>query len=135
VWLRVAVNGAPPADFLFDTGASMTVLDSAYASRLGIATVGHQQGMGAGATGHASFATVDTLRVAAPDGDGVELTDLKVAVIALDHFLVPHFWREVAGVVGFDFIQRFVDEIVTLIREAGFTPVQRTTEYEILKVY
>ena len=28
-----------------------------------------------------------------------------------------------------------VDEIVTLIREAGFTPVQRTTEYEILKVY
>ena len=28
-----------------------------------------------------------------------------------------------------------VDEIVTLIREAGFTPVQRTTEYEILKTY
>ena len=28
-----------------------------------------------------------------------------------------------------------VDEIVTLIREAGFTPVQRTTAYEILKVY
>jgi len=28
-----------------------------------------------------------------------------------------------------------VDEIIALIREAGFTPVQRTTEYEILKVY
>jgi len=28
-----------------------------------------------------------------------------------------------------------VDEIVILIRDAGFTPVQRTTEYEILKVY
>src|SRR5881397_561346 len=28
-----------------------------------------------------------------------------------------------------------VDEIVILIREAGFTPVQRTTEYEIIKVY
>ena len=27
------------------------------------------------------------------------------------------------------------DEIVTLIREAGFTPVQRTTEYRILKIY
>jgi 2-iminoacetate synthase ThiH len=24
---------------------------------------------------------------------------------------------------------------VILIREAGFTPVQRTTEYEIIKVY
>ena len=28
-----------------------------------------------------------------------------------------------------------VDEIVTLIREAGFTPAQRTTEYEILHHY
>ena len=28
-----------------------------------------------------------------------------------------------------------VNEIVTLIRDAGFTPVQRTTSYEILKVY
>jgi cyclic dehypoxanthinyl futalosine synthase len=28
-----------------------------------------------------------------------------------------------------------VDEIVTLIREAGFTPVQRNTEYEVLKLY
>ena len=28
-----------------------------------------------------------------------------------------------------------VDEIVTLNREAGFTPVQRTTTYEILKTY
>ena len=28
-----------------------------------------------------------------------------------------------------------VEEIVTLIREAGFTPAQRTTEYEILRVY
>ena len=28
-----------------------------------------------------------------------------------------------------------VDEIVTLIRDAGFTPAQRTTTYEILKTY
>jgi cyclic dehypoxanthinyl futalosine synthase len=28
-----------------------------------------------------------------------------------------------------------VDEIVALIREAGFTPAQRTTEYEILRTY
>jgi cyclic dehypoxanthinyl futalosine synthase len=28
-----------------------------------------------------------------------------------------------------------VDEVTTLIREAGFTPAQRTTLYEILRVY
>ena len=35
-----------------------------------------------------------------------------------------------------DFVNKTtVDEIVTLIREAGFTPMQRTTEYEVLQVY
>ena len=111
VWLEVSINGAPPADFLLDTGASLTVLDSSYAARIGIAAVGRQQGVGAGAIGNASFATVRTLRVAAPDGDGVELADLKVAVLSLEGFLKPFFWRDVAGVVGFDFILRFVDRI------------------------
>ena len=111
VWLKVSINRAPPADFLFDTGASLTVLDSSYAARIGITAVGHQQGVGAGAIGNAAFATVRSLSVAAPDGDGVELADLKVAVLDLEGFLKPYFWREVAGVVGFDFIQRFVDRI------------------------
>ncbi len=35
-----------------------------------------------------------------------------------------------------DFVNKTtVDEIVTLIRDAGFTPAQRTTNYEILKTY
>ena len=35
-----------------------------------------------------------------------------------------------------DFVNKTtVEEIVTLIREAGFTPVRRTTEYEVLQVY
>jgi cyclic dehypoxanthinyl futalosine synthase len=28
-----------------------------------------------------------------------------------------------------------VDGIITMIRDAGFTPAQRTTDYEILKIY
>jgi len=35
-----------------------------------------------------------------------------------------------------DYVNRTtVDEVVTLIREGGYTPVQRTTEYEVLQVY
>ena len=35
-----------------------------------------------------------------------------------------------------DFVNKTsVDEIVTLIRDAGFTPAQRTTDYEIVKTY
>ena len=37
------------------------------------------------------------LRVAAPDSDGVELADVKVAVLGLGGFLEPYFWRKVAG--------------------------------------
>jgi cyclic dehypoxanthinyl futalosine synthase len=35
-----------------------------------------------------------------------------------------------------DFVNKTtVDEIMTLIRDAGFTPAQRTTDYEIIKTY
>jgi cyclic dehypoxanthinyl futalosine synthase len=35
-----------------------------------------------------------------------------------------------------DFVNKTtVDEIVTLIRDAGYTPAQRTTEYDIIKAY
>ena len=111
VWLRAAVNDAPPADFLYDTGASITVLDSAYAASLGLATEGRVQGEGAAATGTASFARIGRMRIAAPDSDGVEIADLRVAVLDLNGLLAPFFWRPAAGVIGFDFIVRFVNEI------------------------
>lgn len=111
VWLRASVNGGPPADFLYDTGASLSVLDSAYAAAIGIATEGRIQGEGAGASGTGSFARVGTLRVSGSDGDGVEIEDLKVAVLDLNTILAPYFWRRTAGVIGFDFIVRFVNEI------------------------
>ncbi len=110
VWLRASVNGGPPADFVFDTGASITVIDSAYAAKIGLATEGLQQGQGAGATGSASFAALSSLTVEA-DGDGIEVKDARVAVLSVNSILAPYFWRDCAGVIGFDFISRFVDEI------------------------
>jgi len=111
VWLRASVNGGPPADFIFDTGASITVIDSAYAAKIGLPTEGLQQGQGAGATGSASFAALSSLTVAAADGDGIEVKDARVAVLSVNSVLAPFFWRDCAGVIGFDFINRFVNEI------------------------
>jgi hypothetical protein len=111
VWLRASVNGGPPADFIFDTGASITVIDSAYAAKIGLQTEGAQQGQGAGATGSASFAALSSLVVAAADGDGIEVKDARVAVLSVNSILAPYFWRDCAGVIGFDFISRFVDEL------------------------
>ena len=111
VWLRASVNGRPPADFIYDTGASLSVLDSAYAASIGVASEGRIQGQGAGSTGSGAFASLSSLRVQGEDGDGIEIKDSKVAVLNLNDVLEPFFWRATAGIVGFDFIVRFVNEV------------------------
>jgi hypothetical protein len=127
VWLRVSVNGGPPADFLYDTGASATVIDSAYAARIGLKTEGTLHAQGAGASGTASFSRVGSIRVASADGDGIEMKDLRVAVLNVNGILAPFFWRDCAGIIGFDVINRFVNEIdfdarvLTLHDPAAFT--------------
>lgn len=111
VWLRAAVNGQPAADFIYDTGASITVLDSAYAAGIGIATHGQMQAQGAGAAGGASFATLDSIRVEGDNGDGVVLRDRQIAVLSINAHLAPFFWRGCAGILGYDFITQFVNTL------------------------
>jgi hypothetical protein len=108
VWLKASINGGPPEDFLFDTGASVTVIDSTFAATHGIATHGRMQAAGAGASGSASFADLGSLAVSGPGGAGVELRDVKVAVMSVNPMFARFFWGEMAGVLGYDFISRFV---------------------------
>ena len=111
IWLKVSINGNPPADFIYDTGASITVLDSTYAASIGIQTQGQMTGQGAGGAGAASLAEVQSLRVHGRGGDGVEMGSLEIAVLSVNPALQPFFWRPCAGVLGFNFINRFVSEI------------------------
>ncbi len=108
VWLHASLNGGPERDFLFDTGASVTVIDSTFAAAAGLPVQGHMQAAGAGASGSASFTTLGSLAVRGPDGDGVELRDLKVAVMSVAPTFSRYFWRDFAGIVGYDVISRFV---------------------------
>lgn len=111
VWVHASINGGPPADFLLDTGAGITAIDENYAAQIGLTAEGHAGMDGMGASGEAQFARVKTLRVTGPSGDGVELNGLKVGVIDLNAELEPVMWRKVAGLIGHDFISRFVTEI------------------------
>lgn len=108
VWLSASVNGGAPDHFLFDTGASVTVLDSAWAAEHGIQTTGRMQAAGAGASGGATFATIDSLSIRAGHGDGIALAGVKVAVLDVNPSFEPMFWRRMAGVIGYDVISRFV---------------------------
>ena len=111
VWVRASINGAPPADFLLDTGAGLTALDQNYASSIGLVAEGHTDVDGMGASGEARFARVNSIRVTGLNGDGVEVRDFKVGVMSLSGDLEPVMWRKVAGLIGHDFISRFVTEI------------------------
>jgi hypothetical protein len=111
VWLKVSVNGEPAQDFLLDTGASVTVLDSAYAAKLGLVTHGSLSGTGAGSSGQFSFTNVQTIRVEGEAGSGIELTSQHVVVAPLSKYLKSYFWRDTPGVLGYDFLSRFVTAI------------------------
>jgi hypothetical protein len=111
VWLKASIDGGPPEDFIVDTGASVSLLDSAWAAAHGIKAEGKMQAMGAGASGDVGFARLSSIKVAGPDGAGVEISGQKIAVLALNRYIAPFFWRDAAGVLGYDFISRFVMEI------------------------
>ena len=66
--MRASLDGGPVEDFLVDTGASATVIDSAYAATHGVKSQGRLQAAGAGAAGAASLATIDSIRVEGIDG-------------------------------------------------------------------
>lgn len=120
VWLHASVNGGPPADFIYDTGASISVLDSSYAAQIGIQSIGSIQAQGGAAGGNAAFATLGRLRIASPDTDGVELHDLKAAVVDLNTTFAPFFWRDCAGIIGFNVIEQFVNRIDFDARQLEF---------------
>ena len=110
VWIRASINGAPPADFLLDTGCSSTAIDGDYADQIGLKREGRFTVQGMGGYGEASFGRVATLRVGS-EADGVTLRDLKVGIIDLGGGHEEVMWRKMAGLVGYDFLSRFVVEL------------------------
>ncbi len=126
LWLKVSLDGGPSEDFLFDTGASVTVLDSGFAARHGIATSGRMQAAGAGASGSATFASIGAIAIRGDDGEGVELTNLKVAVMNVAPSFSAYFWRDLAGVIGYDVISRFV---CTIDYDAGTLTLHDSKSY------
>jgi len=108
LWIKVRLADGSLHDFLFDTGASVTVLDSAFAVRMGFRTEGFMQAAGAGASGSASFTHLPEVSLVGDAGDGITVRDLKVAVLSVSPSFEPWFWRAVPGVIGYDVISRFV---------------------------
>jgi hypothetical protein len=117
VWIKASINGAPPADFILDTGASSTAIDRDYAQRVGLIKEGEFGVEGMGGSDAASIARVRSVRISGGDGDGdgdgdgIRLSDLKVSILNLGEGHEEVLWRRLSGLIGYDVLSRFVVEI------------------------
>ena len=102
--VQVRVNNSPPLKFFFDTGAGMSVVSAAEAAKLGLPSAGKLNVTGTGGTVGGTVATGVSLSV-----KGVAVLNQSVAVFSLDDF--PCEARDIAGIIGYDFIKEFVVEI------------------------
>jgi len=111
VWVRAALNRGPPADYILGTGCTMSAVDREQAREAGLETEGEMATEGVGGVGTGGWAQVRSLRIAGPDGDGVEVRDLKVGVLELADDMERLDWDDAAGLIGYDVLSRFMVEI------------------------
>ncbi len=111
VWVSLSVNGAPPAEFILDTGAFNTCLDRSYAQTLGLQAEGEHIAEGVGGYDTFGFTPLKSLRWAGTNDKAVELHDLRAGVIELQPGMSSVEWGRTAGLIGYDVLSRFTLEI------------------------
>jgi hypothetical protein len=104
IFLQGSINDSDPLWFVLDTGASISCIDSKLASDLGFELEGKIMGGGAGE----KRVEVNLVKDATFRIPGVELIDQTVAAVALGDILEKRFGRPIDGILGYDFISRFV---------------------------
>jgi hypothetical protein len=104
LYIPVTVSGKERL-WVLDTGAGMTVLNKAFAEELGLELEGELKGRDAGGTATASFTTLPPYSV-----KGIQFQGQTVAVIDMSE-LIRRLGLDVVGVLGFDFLSRFVTKI------------------------
>ena len=106
IFLPVNIKGKERL-WALDSGASISLVDSTFAAELGLKAEGDIKGAGAGNTLQFSFVDLPPLRI-----KGIEFREQKAASAG---FLKPyahrHFGFEVVGILGYDFLSRFVTKI------------------------
>jgi predicted aspartyl protease len=105
IYLQVKVNNSEPLSFILDTGAS-SVISRRRAESLGLKVRSNEQGFGVGKNA-VEAAIVEGVSL---NLFGATLSRQNIAVIALED-LQKSLGRAVDGILGYNFLRRFVVEI------------------------
>ncbi|MBN2564134.1 MAG: aspartyl protease family protein, partial [Candidatus Eisenbacteria bacterium] len=92
--------------WVLDTGASMSVIDRAYAEALGLDISGEIKGEGAGNTVNVAFTSLPSFSV-----DGIAFSSQRLAVIDVAPLFQMTYGLDVVGILGYDFLSRFVTRV------------------------
>ena len=103
--LKVRVNNSRPLRFIFDTGASISVIDPQSAKALGLRAKGKLDLDATGGTVQSGLIGPVSLSLT-----GVTVFNQTLATIDLDS-VAPLFGYKIDGIIGHDFINNFVVEI------------------------
>jgi predicted aspartyl protease len=114
VLVQARVNNSDPLWFIFDTGATNTVIDTKRANALGLKALGKIV-----STGSAGQAEAQRVRNVAIEFSGFEISRLTIYTLPIDAFSA-HFGIPISGVIGNDIIGRVVAEIDYEKRELSF---------------
>lgn len=107
--------------WILDTGASSSVIDLGLTERLGLETEGEMKGQGAGNAVDVTFATLPPFSV-----EGIAFDEQQVAAIDFADLFRRTTELEVGGILGYDFLSRFVtrvdyaNELLTFYDPAAF---------------
>jgi hypothetical protein len=105
ILLKVRVNRSRPLNFIFDTGASVSVIDPQSARALGLRAKGKLKLDATGGSVQSGLIKSVSLSVS-----GATVLNQTLATIDLDAF-APLFGFKIDGIIGHDFINHFVVEI------------------------
>ena len=127
IFIPATVNGVE-TEVLLDSGAEMTVLDKAFAERLGLAPRGDVAAVGTGGVGSAQFASGVTIEL-----DGITFADRTVAVI--DFAAISQaIGRPLPVVLGKDAFNGLIIDVdfpgrrIAFHEREGFTPPEGLVE-------
>jgi hypothetical protein len=99
------VNGSHPAYFLLDTGAGASCIDLTFAKSIGLEITGKFEAKGVGGSEDAGFLELQSLQL----GD-LTMSQQKIVSLNLSPMNI-YEGREMDGIIGYDFLSRFVFEI------------------------
>lgn len=105
IYIQVLVNSTYPAYFLLDTGAGASCIDLTFAKSIGLEITGKFEAKGVGGSEDAGILELQSIQL----GD-LKMSQQKIVSLNLSPMNI-YEGREMHGILGYDFLSRFVFEI------------------------